>query len=275
MIAIAERGAMCNPRDVFYMDKIVVGAAAADIIDINAPVERNIRAVASALHMNSEDVTACILNRPRHTELTQQVRSTGAGSSSSATATRPAPSWPPHRTPASTSPWVSVAPRERPRSLCTTRPRRSHPGQAVVRRRPAETTRPRCPARPRQGADHPRPGHIGQRLLRLHRHHRRRPPRRRPVHLERGDHRVPRPTREERDHPFHPQPTRVVEAAGPCRTGPGESSRLVADAAPSRSSSSWISRTPQPISSTVAPCTPPSASSSTIRRAVLSSPFLR
>jgi fructose-1,6-bisphosphatase II len=78
MIAIAERGAMCNPRDVFYMDKIVVGAAAADIIDINAPVERNIRAVASALHMNSEDVTACILNRPRHTELAQQVRSTGA-----------------------------------------------------------------------------------------------------------------------------------------------------------------------------------------------------
>jgi fructose-1,6-bisphosphatase II len=54
MIAIAERGAMCNPRDVFYMDKIVVGAAAADIIDINAPVERNIRAVASVLHMSRQ-----------------------------------------------------------------------------------------------------------------------------------------------------------------------------------------------------------------------------
>src|SRR4051794_8465170 len=49
MIATAERGAMFDPRDVFFMDKIVVGAAAADVIDITASDETNIRAVATAL----------------------------------------------------------------------------------------------------------------------------------------------------------------------------------------------------------------------------------
>jgi fructose-1,6-bisphosphatase II len=78
MIAIAERGAMFDPKDVFYMDKIVVGAAAAGVIDIEAPVDTNIRAVATALHKNPEDLTVCILDRPRHDDLVQQVRSTGA-----------------------------------------------------------------------------------------------------------------------------------------------------------------------------------------------------
>jgi fructose-1,6-bisphosphatase II len=78
MIAIAERGAMFNPKDVFYMDKIVVGADAADAIDIEASVESNIQAVATALHKNTEDLTACILDRPRHAALVEEVRSTGA-----------------------------------------------------------------------------------------------------------------------------------------------------------------------------------------------------
>ncbi len=78
MIAIAERGSMFDPKDVFYMDKIVVGSEAADVIDITARVEANIAAVASALRKNPEDVTACILDRPRHAELVERVRSTGA-----------------------------------------------------------------------------------------------------------------------------------------------------------------------------------------------------
>jgi fructose-1,6-bisphosphatase II len=78
MIAIAERGAMFNPKDVFYMDKIVVGSEAVDAIDIEAPVETNIQGVAAALHKSTEDVTACILDRPRHDELVWRVRSTGA-----------------------------------------------------------------------------------------------------------------------------------------------------------------------------------------------------
>ena len=55
----------------------------------------------------------------------------------------------------------------------------------------------------------------------------------------------------------------------------GDSSRAVADAAPRRSSSRWISPTPPPISRTVAPSRSDCASASTIRRAVRSSPRLR
>src|SRR5688500_11274274 len=78
MIAIAERGAMFNTKDVFYMDKIAVGDEADAAIDIDAPVETNLRAVATALHKNTEDLTVCILDRPRHADLVRQVRSTGA-----------------------------------------------------------------------------------------------------------------------------------------------------------------------------------------------------
>ena len=78
MIAIAERGAMFNPKDVFYMDKIVVGPGAAGAIDIEASVEANITAVASALDKTTEDLTVCILDRPRHQDLVARVRSTGA-----------------------------------------------------------------------------------------------------------------------------------------------------------------------------------------------------
>ena len=78
MIAIAERGAMFNPKDVFYMDKIIVGPGAADAIDIKASVEANVTAVAEALDKAVEDLTVCILDRPRHQDLVARVRSTGA-----------------------------------------------------------------------------------------------------------------------------------------------------------------------------------------------------
>ena len=78
MIAIAERGSLFNPRDVFYMDKIVAGPEAAHVIDITAPTEDNLQAVAAALHKRPEDLTVCILDRPRHRELVQRVRATGA-----------------------------------------------------------------------------------------------------------------------------------------------------------------------------------------------------
>ena len=72
VIAVAERGAMFDPSAVFYMDKIAAGPEAADVIDITAPVAENIRRVAKAKHGNPEDVTVCILDRPRHEELVQR-----------------------------------------------------------------------------------------------------------------------------------------------------------------------------------------------------------
>ncbi|WP_111766666.1 class II fructose-bisphosphatase [Nakamurella deserti] len=78
VIAIAERGTMFNPKDVFYMDKIAVGPEAVDAIDIEAPPGVNVRTVARALGKNPEDITVCILDRPRHSELVRKVRATGA-----------------------------------------------------------------------------------------------------------------------------------------------------------------------------------------------------
>ena len=78
VIAVAERGAMFDPSAVFYMDKIAVGAEAADAIDITVPIGENIRRVAKAKRGNPEDVTVCILDRPRHEQLVQEVRDAGA-----------------------------------------------------------------------------------------------------------------------------------------------------------------------------------------------------
>ncbi len=78
VIAVSERGTMFDPSAVFYMDKIAAGAECADVIDITAPVAENISRVAKAKHGYPDDVTVCILDRPRHEELVRQVRATGA-----------------------------------------------------------------------------------------------------------------------------------------------------------------------------------------------------
>jgi fructose-1,6-bisphosphatase II len=78
VIAVAERGSMFDPSAVFYMDKIAAGPEAAAVIDITVPVAENIRRVAKAKGGHPEDVTVCILDRPRHEQLVQEVREAGA-----------------------------------------------------------------------------------------------------------------------------------------------------------------------------------------------------
>ncbi|MEV0110367.1 class II fructose-bisphosphatase [Nocardia sp. NPDC050799] len=78
VLAVAERGAMFDPSAVFYMQKIAVGPDAADVIDISAPIGENIRKVAKAKHASVSDITVCILDRPRHGELIQEIRDAGA-----------------------------------------------------------------------------------------------------------------------------------------------------------------------------------------------------
>ena len=92
VIALAERGTMFNPKDVFYMDKIAVGPDAVDAIDIDRPAS-NVRNVARA--KNPYDITVCILDRPSHAEFVRRFARPAPGSSSSPTATSPARSWPP------------------------------------------------------------------------------------------------------------------------------------------------------------------------------------
>ena len=78
VLAVAERGAMFDPSAVFYMEKLAVGPEAADAIDITLPVAENIRRVAAAKGTEVNDVTVCVLDRPRHAELVKEIRRTGA-----------------------------------------------------------------------------------------------------------------------------------------------------------------------------------------------------
>src|SRR5680860_1120071 len=78
VLAVAERGSMYDPSAVFYMDKLATGPEAADAVDIRLPVAENIRRVAKAKNENPEDVTVCVLDRPRHEDLAREIRDTGA-----------------------------------------------------------------------------------------------------------------------------------------------------------------------------------------------------
>ena len=77
VIAISERGTMYDPPG-FYMQKIAVGAEAAGTIDIDASVADNLKAVAKATGKSVHDVTAVVLDRPRHEELIGEIRQAGA-----------------------------------------------------------------------------------------------------------------------------------------------------------------------------------------------------
>ena len=66
VIGLAERGTMYAPGSLVYMDKIAVGPEAAGMVDLEAPVERNLTRVAKALGKDLNDLTAIILDRPRN-----------------------------------------------------------------------------------------------------------------------------------------------------------------------------------------------------------------
>jgi fructose-1,6-bisphosphatase II len=78
VIAVSERGTMFDPGPCVYMEKIAVGRDAADVIDITASPTENLKAVAKAKGEAVTDVTAVILDRPRHDALIAEVRAAGA-----------------------------------------------------------------------------------------------------------------------------------------------------------------------------------------------------
>ncbi len=78
VIALAPQGSMFDPRDSFYMNKIVTGPEAAGVIDIKATTSENIAAVARAKSLSINDITVVVLNRPRHATLIEEIRATGA-----------------------------------------------------------------------------------------------------------------------------------------------------------------------------------------------------
>ncbi|GAA4809271.1 class II fructose-bisphosphatase [Nocardioides caeni] len=78
VLAVAPRGTMYDPSAVFYMEKLVTGPEAAEVVDIRYPVAENIHQVAKAKGSNPSDVTVVLLDRPRHDQLAEEIRATGA-----------------------------------------------------------------------------------------------------------------------------------------------------------------------------------------------------
>ncbi len=78
VVAVGERGSMYYPPHIVYMNKLAVGPDAADVIDIEKSTEENLGQIAEAKRMRIQDLTVVVLDRPRHTELVQEIRATGA-----------------------------------------------------------------------------------------------------------------------------------------------------------------------------------------------------
>ncbi len=79
VVALAERGAFYSaPPGLYYMEKIAVGPEAANAIDITKSVAENLAAVAAAKGMRVTDLTAIVLDRPRHEQIIHEIREVGA-----------------------------------------------------------------------------------------------------------------------------------------------------------------------------------------------------
>lgn len=77
VIAMAPKGGLLNAPDS-YMDKIAIGPGyPAGIVDLDAPAAENIEALAKAKGVPVGEITACVLDRPRHARLIEELRATG------------------------------------------------------------------------------------------------------------------------------------------------------------------------------------------------------
>ncbi|MDR5652041.1 class II fructose-bisphosphatase [Ruixingdingia sedimenti] len=78
VIAMAPRGTMLHAPDV-YMEKLAVGPGYAEgVVTLDMEPAERVRQLARAKGGRPEDITVCILERPRHQDLIAAVRSTGA-----------------------------------------------------------------------------------------------------------------------------------------------------------------------------------------------------
>jgi fructose-1,6-bisphosphatase II / sedoheptulose-1,7-bisphosphatase len=77
VLAMAERGGLLNAPDV-YMQKIAIGSGYADgTVDLDMSPRQNIESLARAKGVPVSEITACMLDRPRHGALLEELRSTG------------------------------------------------------------------------------------------------------------------------------------------------------------------------------------------------------
>lgn len=77
VLAASEEGGLLHAPDL-YMEKLVVGPSSKDVVDLDAPVRDNLKAIARALGRQVDELSVVVLDRPRHEQLIADIRATGA-----------------------------------------------------------------------------------------------------------------------------------------------------------------------------------------------------
>jgi fructose-1,6-bisphosphatase II len=78
VIALAERGSMFDPGPCVYMEKLAAGPRFADLLSLERPLTEVIAAIGERKGGGPQDVTLTMLDRPRHNEMVEEIRKTGA-----------------------------------------------------------------------------------------------------------------------------------------------------------------------------------------------------
>jgi len=77
VLAASNRGGLLHAPDL-YMEKLVVGPSSKESVSLDAPVHENLAAIARCLDRSVEDPVVIVLDRPRHEQLVEDIRATGA-----------------------------------------------------------------------------------------------------------------------------------------------------------------------------------------------------
>jgi fructose-1,6-bisphosphatase II / sedoheptulose-1,7-bisphosphatase len=77
VLAAAEKGGLLHAPDL-YMEKLVVGPTSKDHVSLDASPADNLKAIAKALGRDVDDLVVIVLDRPRHEQLVEDIRATGA-----------------------------------------------------------------------------------------------------------------------------------------------------------------------------------------------------
>ncbi|HXY50514.1 MAG TPA: class II fructose-bisphosphatase [Terriglobales bacterium] len=77
VLSVSEHGGLLHAPDC-YMEKIVVGPSCKNAVELDAPVEDNLKNIAKRLERDVEDLVVMVLDRPRHEKLVAGIRKAGA-----------------------------------------------------------------------------------------------------------------------------------------------------------------------------------------------------
>ena len=78
VMAAADRGAMLDCSQVYYMKKIITGPAGWGVVDLDASPTQNIHALASALDKDVSEIRVAVIDKPRNQDVIAEVQATGA-----------------------------------------------------------------------------------------------------------------------------------------------------------------------------------------------------